>query len=333
MKETYHLLRPFRAAHLMALLVLCTALLATPAQAECGVINTDSSLGTVSSLSLISAAQNGSAAGGFYCAGLLQLLSTAYVRVSLVTSDFTLTGSQGGSIPFNVFADSGLTQPLLAGQAAQFGAGNLLNLGGLGAGVPLYFSTAPGANVPAGTYTGTVTLRWHWAVCGTLGIGNICTWERSPGLAQTCLLGGICGAPTNWGTGAVTTIRVTLVVTKACQIVNLPAVDMGRKALVSQFTKVSQTLSVRCTNTEGFSISFGNGQNYQAPWRQMALGSNRLRYNIYTSDQSLLSLSQTLDSVGTGLNQGFQVQVQIDPKQNDVPAGTYVDTVVVTLSY
>lgn len=329
MKGTHYFLRPIW----MTMLAFCTLMLANPAQAECGVNSPESSLGTVSSLSLISVAQRGSASGGFYCAGLLQLLSTAYIRVSLVNTDFKLTGSQGGSIPFNVFADSGFTQPLLAGQSAQFGAGNLLNLGGLGAGVPLYFSTAPGANVPAGTYTGTVTLRWHWAVCGTLGIGGICTWERSPGLAQNCLLGGVCGAVTNWGTGVATTIRVTLVVSKACQFVSLPAVDLGRKALVSQFSKVSQTLSVRCTNTEDFSLSFDNGQHYQAPWRQMAVGSNRLRYNIYTTEQSLLTPGQTLNSVGSGLNQGFRVEVQIDPNQKDVPAGTYVDNVVVTLQY
>lgn len=332
MKGTYYLLRPMQAARMVAMLVFCT-LFANTARAECGVNSPVSNLGNVSSLSLIEASQRGSAAGGFYCTGLLQLLSTAYVRVTLVNSDFRLTGSQGGSVPFNVFADSGFTQPLIAGQLAQFGAGNLLNLGGVGAGIPLYFSTAAGANVPAGTYTGTVTLRWHWAVCGTLGIGNICTWERSPGLTQPCALGGICGAPSNWGSGSVTTIRVTLVVTKACQFVSLPAVDLGRKALVSQFTRVSQALSVRCTNTEGFSLSFGNGDHYQAPWRQMASGSNRLRYNIYSTGQSLLTPAQTLDSVGSGLNQGFRVEIQIDPSQNDVPAGTYVDSVLVTLSY
>jgi spore coat protein U-like protein len=330
MKGTDYLLRPMQAARMIAILVFCSVFAST-AWAECGVNNPESNLGNVSSLSLIEVPQRGSAAGGFYCTGLLQLLSTAYIRVSLVNSDFRLTGSQGGSIPFSVFADSGFTQPLLAGQLAQFGAGNLLNLGGLGAGVPLYFSTALGANVPAGTYTGTVTLRWHWAVCGALGIGGICTWERSPGVVQNCLLG--CGAPTNWGTGVVTTIRVTLVVTKACQFVSLPAVDLGRKALVSQFSKASQALSVRCTNTEGFSLSFGNGQHYQAPWRQMARGSHRLRYNIYSTEQTLLTLGQTLDSIGSGFNQGFRIEIQVDPNQNDVPAGTYVDHVVVTLSY
>ncbi|TLX54417.1 spore coat U domain-containing protein [Stutzerimonas nosocomialis] len=326
------LLRHPRTSLSMALLVLCS-LLAGPARAACSVYSPDSNLGTISSLDLVNNAQRSSAAGGFYCSGSLQLLSTAYIRVALVSSDFRLTGSQGGSVPFSVFANNGYTQALQPGQTAQFSASSLLNLGGTGAGIPLYLSTALGANVPAGTYTGTVTLRWHWAVC-SLGLTGICAWERSPGLVQPCPLGLVCGAPTDWGSGALTTIRVTLVVTKACQFVSLPAVDLGRKALVSQFDKVSQTLSVRCTNTEGFTISFGNGQNYQAPWRQMALGGNRLRYNLYrTADQSLLTPSQTLDAVGTGLNQGFQVQVLVDPHQRDVPPGTYADNVVVTLSY
>lgn len=319
-----------RALLLTAALLVCT-LLSAPARADCSVYSPDSSLGTVSSLDLVGSSRRGSAAGGFYCTGSLQLLSTAYIRVALVSSDFRLVGPQGAAVPFNLFADSGYTQALKVGQVAQFSAANLLNLGGIGAGIPLYLSTALGANVPAGTYTGSVTLRWHWAVCD-LGLAGICSWHRSPGLLQNCVL--TCTAPTDWGSGMLTTIRVTVVVTKACQIVNLPSVELGRKALVSQFSAVSQALTVRCTNTEGFSLSFGNGQHYQAPWRQMALGANRLRYNIHqAANRSTLTPNQSLDAVGTGLNQGFQVQVVIDPNQKDVPPGTYVDNVIVTLSY
>lgn len=325
-----HLIRYPRALLLLALLLL-GSMLARPAQADCATFSADSSLGTVSSLDLVGNAQRGAAAGGFFCTGSLQLLSTAYIQTTLVNSDFKLVGSQGGTVPFSVFTDPGYTRALQPGQSATFGATNLLNLGGTGAGVPLYITTALGANVPAGTYTGTVTLRWHWAVCD-LGLIGICTWFRSPGVTQNCPLG-LCGPPSSWGSGVLTTVRITLVVTKACQIVSLPAVDLGRKALVSQFAKVSQTLSVRCTNTEGFTLSFGNGQNYQAPWRQMAFGNHRLRYNIYATDQSLLTPSLILDAIGTGLNQGFQVQVQVDPNQKDVPPGTYVDNVVLTLSY
>ncbi|AHL75371.1 spore coat U domain-containing protein [Stutzerimonas stutzeri] len=331
MKGIDHLISYPRALLFMVLALLCS-LLATPARANCATFSADSSLGTISSLALVGNSQRGAAAGGFVCTGSLQLLSTAFIRVSLVNSDFKLVGSQGGTVPFNVFVDPGYTRALQPGQSAEFGATNLLNLGGTGAGVPLYLTTTPGANVPAGTYTGTVTLRWHWAVCD-LGLVGICSWYRSPGVVQPCPLGLVCGTPSNWGEGVLTTVRVTLIVTKACQIVSLPAVDLGRKALVSQFTEVSQTLSVRCTNTEGFTLSFGNGQNYQAPWRQMAFGNNRLRYNIYGTDKSMLTPSRTLDAIGTGLNQGFQVQIQVDPNQKDVPPGTYVDNVVLTLSY
>ncbi len=300
----------------------------------CNTTTSDINLGTTSSLTLPTTTSQAAGAGGLTCSGSLQLVTGAYLRVTLLSNTLVLTGDQGGSVPFNLYSDSGYTQAMLAGQTLTLGATNLLAIGGSGISVPLYARTQLGANVPAGTYTGTVSVRWYWAICPS-GVLNLCTWDTSPGVVQptgtACVLN--C-TPTNWGTGALAQISVKLVVTKACQLSTLAAVDFGAQALVSQFAQRTQTVVVRCTNTEGFTLGFGNGQNYQAPWRQLASGANRLRYNIYRPDGvTVVNTAAAFPAVGTGSSQSFEFKAIIDPTQANVPVGTYIDNVVLTVSY
>jgi spore coat protein U-like protein len=301
--------------------------------AACSVAAATNSLGTTNSLSLITQPPQAAGAGGLRCDGVLQLLTGAYVRTTLLNSTLTLQGPQG-QIPFRVYTDPGFTNVLNVGQSFQYTNAtlNLLTLGGTSTGVGMYFRALAGANVPAGVYTGTVTFNWQWAIC-TTGLINICNWDRSPGLTQSCPLLG-CGPPTSWGTGAQTTINLTLVVTKACAIDSLPLVDFGARPLVTQFQPVTSTFTVRCTNTEGYTLGFGNGEHFQAPWRNLASGANRLRYNIYRPGTTTVwNLAQPVTAAGTGLAQSFQFRAVIDPAQGNVPAGTYIDNVVLTISY
>lgn len=81
-------------------------------------------------------------------------------------------------------------------------------------------------------------------------------------------------------------------------------------------------------------MSFSNGANYIDPWRQMASGANRMRYNLYQPNTTVVwNPSQTLNFVGTGLGQNFTFDAMVDPSQGNVPAGNYQDSVIMTLKY
>ncbi|WP_252273164.1 Csu type fimbrial protein [Pseudomonas subflava] len=319
---------------LLALLMLLGLLAASPARAVCITATTAVNLGSTNSLSLRAQPQQAAAGAGLGCEGVLTLLTAAYVRVTVNTpAPLLLRDGNGNQIPFQIYQDIGYTQPLPPGTPRQLDSVNLLTLGASATAIALYFRTDSGPNVPAGTYTATVNLRWQWAIC-TLGLINICAWERSPGLTQNCPLG-ICGVPTNWGTGSPVTINITLVVTKACQINNVPPVNFGSQALVSQFSPQVQSVTVTCTNTEGYTLGFDNGENFQSTWRRLAAGSGRyLRYHLYRPNSNVIWDNATpLSATGTGTAQIFPYRAVIDPGQPNVPAGTYIDNVLLIISY
>ncbi|MGG2398012.1 spore coat U domain-containing protein [Pseudomonas sp. SH1-B] len=312
-------------------LLLCSTLAAVPAQA-CNIYAASVSLGNTNSLSLRNMPQQAAAGAGLSCPGVLQVLTAAYVRVTLQQAGpLVLQDGQGNQIPFQIYRDAGYNQALVAGQPQQLDAINLLALGGSASAIGLYFRTNLGPNVPAGTYTATVTLRWDWAIC-TVGLINLCSWSRSPGLTQPCLA--ICGPPNNWGTGSLATLTITLVVNKACRIDTLPTVNFGANALISQFSAQQRTFAVTCTNSEGYTLTFDNGQNYQAPWRRLRNGSEYIRYNLYHNGSSLIwNNASPLTASGTGNSQNFTYQAILDPGQANAPVGVYTDNVLLIINY
>ena len=316
--------------------MLLLALLLVPglAVANCTAPGAAVSLGSTNSLSLLTTAQQAAGSGGISCTGSLTLLANNFTRVTL-NSTPVLT-RDGRQIPLQVFTNAGYTNALQSGQPVILNNATLLNLGGSGASVPLYFRTATGANVPAGTYTATLSLTWQYAVCTGVSAVGICTgWSRSPGTSlPTCTLLN-CSQPSTWGAGSAVVVTVSLVVSKACVISGSELVmDFGSQALVSQFAPVTRSVGVTCTNTEGYTVGFDNGQNYQAPWRRMMSASSFLGYNLYFPNTSTVwTSSQTLPMVGTGLLQSIPFQGVINPAQANVPAGTYTDNVTVIIQY
>lgn len=302
------------------------------AMAVCTVATTPQvSLGSVSSLMLISANQGNTGGAGLSCNGILTILTASYIRVTLQTSPLVLSDGLGNSIPFQVQNQSNGTV-LQPNVALDISSATLLGLLGSATGIPLYFHVPLGSNVPAGTYTATVALNWQYAICET-GVLSLCGWQRSTGLTQNCPLG-LCGAPVSWGSGSVATIQLTLVVNKACIINSTPLVNLGDRALVSQFSTVTTTIGVTCTNTEGYTIGFDNGGSYQAPWRRLASGTNRMNYNLYFPGTSTIwTTTQTQSAAGTGLQQNFQFDTTIDPTQANVPEGEYLDNVTLIINY
>lgn len=113
--------------------------------------------------------------------------------------------------------------------------------------------------------------------------------------------------------------------------------NFGSQGLLKTKVDASTDLSVICTSGLPFSISLNGGLTNAVPaQRKMTNGSNSITYGLFRdSARSQLwgSLAGLLASgTGTGLVQRLTVYGRV-PAQTTPPAGTYSDTVVMTVTY
>lgn len=311
-----------------ALAALLATLLAPAAQAaNCTVTaTTAANLGSQTSYVV----QGGTvpqvtAPAGLTCpAALLNLLGTDYARATASSAKgFTLMDASGNAIAYRLSADSAGTYTFTQGGTIDYKNSQLLTLLGLGGSdfnTPLYAKLTGTTNLPAGTYTDTVTINWSWSIC------------RGIGALGACVLPDI-------GTGT-TIVTVTLVVTKDCRI-TAPNVSFGSAPLVAQFNAVTQSVSVACTKGAAYTVAFTSGSAGTArPWRAMSDGNGHtLQYNIYRADGTTIwdqtnPLSASLPGTGALTPDQAQVYVaKINPTQTTPPAGSYTDTISVVVTY
>ncbi|MBX6420198.1 MAG: spore coat protein U domain-containing protein [Nevskia sp.] len=109
-------------------------------------------------------------------------------------------------------------------------------------------------------------------------------------------------------------------------------------------SRVSTTVTVTCRATLALLISYrillsaGNSGNVQDRW--MASGTNRLRYNLYTDPSYSTVWDNTNGVTGTILLtllllNGSDTKIIYGniPAQQFVPAATYTDSLLITISY
>lgn len=102
----------------------------------------------------------------------------------------------------------------------------------------------------------------------------------------------------------------------------------------------TSTITVTCTLGTGYNVQLDPGANGgSVTTRQMirTSGTEVLNYSLYRDAGRTLNWGQTdntdtLSSTGTGLSQGHTVYGSI-PASENVPTGSYSDTVNVTVSY
>ncbi len=320
----------------------------TPASAQtygtCTVSPATMNLGSISSYAAVSESAAGSGATGLACTTLLTLAAPSYIKVKVDNSSFLLTGPGGQTLSFTLSSSPGGT-PLGVGSEADFSTTALLSLfSGPNNSIPLYIATSTKSGLAAGTYTGTLTLRWYFSVC-IAGALTVCLSDsRSPGLTRNA----ITSVLTGWGTGVPVTVSITLNVTRDCQI-TAPGLSFGTAPLVGSFNPVTRTISIRCTRDTPYTVGLGDGMNFSGV-RRMRQGStsNYLRYEIYRGNSagtgrwgSALSgerrSSATADSYpgiyDSSTLQGYSYSAIIDPAQITPPPGTYTDTVVIDVAF
>ena len=145
-------------------------------------------------------------------------------------------------------------------------------------------------------------------------------------------------------TGTLTnTFTVTSIVPTKCQFENFQDIDFGNWGSVTA-AQASATgvrafgnIGVRCTYQTPYSITIGDGTNANAGVRRMKSGSNFLSYLLFQPGcNTAWTTASPLAGTGTivsALN-NHQVCAQLTTPLAVAPAaGTYTDTVVVTVTF
>jgi spore coat protein U-like protein len=170
-----------------------------------------------------------------------------------------------------------------------------------------------------------------------------CRTIRVAVVAAFCsLFAGI--GPVNAGT-ATGTMSVTITINAACSVTAGASIAFAAIAsTVSAAQTASGTITVTCTNLSPYSVSLDNGANYSST-RRMINGSSYIGYGLYTDNAyaNAWGTSTAAGSctggastcalgTGSGSAQNISVYAKI-PTLSGPPAGSYTDTVNITVTY
>lgn len=317
-----------------------------PAMAQtynyCTVSTGNIDLGQYSSFEIAASSKQGSGSGGLACTAILSLLNSSYIKVKVDNASFTLTGgADNQTINFFLSTTENGT-PIASGAEFDMSSLDILHLfSGPGGSLPLYVRTSAQAALKAGTYTGTVNLRWYFSVC-TLGLVGICSFSNSTGFVRPGLF-----TTLDWGQGVATTVTVKMEVTNDC-VIAAPNIDFGQAPFAANFNAVTGTILIRCSAGASYSVGLSNGNYYSGGWRRMnnATTGEYLQYDIYQTSTSTLrwgssgaerrssSTADTNPNVYDGVvNQGFTYKARINPSQTTPGVGTYKDTIILDVQF
>lgn len=336
---------------LPALLLLAAAGACAPASA-CTISTGAASLGSQTSIAIESAAAGPvQAHSGLACdPSLLGIGTPVHIRADIASGlpggTGTLTGPGGSTVSFQVRRNVG--DPALQNgnqvifvSTTQLVGGLLWLFAGPGGSVPLYVSAGPASALRWGTYNGSFALRWYYYNCSDLGLLGVClgTLLRSPGFTVNVL-----GNVSNWGSGELATVNVSLEITRDC-LIDAPDLDFGDAPLAGAFDPVTQTLYIRCTRDVTYQVGITDGMHPAGGQRRMHLDGQYLAYEIYksqTPDRWGGVGAERRASTGADLNganhnglvqQGFRYRAEILPGQPTPPPGNYTDTLQVLVEF
>jgi len=142
---------------------------------------------------------------------------------------------------------------------------------------------------------------------------------------------GLLATPALGGT-ASNTLTVTATVAATCSV-SASSLNFGTYT-VSTNTDQSGNISVTCTTGTPYTVELDGGTNASGSTRRMVNASSYLTYELYTDSGrgTVWNNTNTVAGTGTGAAQSIPLYGRIPSSQN-VPAGTYTDTVQITVTY
>lgn len=316
---------------IIALLILLIGLIAPPVQADsCTFSPGTVTLPPGSSVAAGSTSVNAQGNTAMSCSGLGVSLLSSYslsAKIASTTNNLNLKNATGDLIPYSIYRNGSFSPALGINGVLDYSSANLLVVGltGITANLPLFIRTgtngAINVNISAGTYTDVINLAWTYNICKVAALG-------------ACVGGYWSGNGTD-----ISSVTVTLVVSKDCAINSAPNVNFGSFALVGQFNAISQNITLTCTKGSTFNTYVTPGDNPVTNWRQMKLNSTSttdyLQYQLYqgASGTTLWNASSMQPGTGTGAAQLVPFRAVINPNQNQRTPGNYQDNVSLVLVY
>lgn len=320
---------------IIALLILLIGFISPPVRADsCTFSPGTVTLPPSSSVTAGSTAVNAQGATAMTCPGALISITllgsfTLSATISGTTNNLNLKNAAGDLIPYSIYRTGTFSPALPIGGKLDYASSSLLSisLGSLNANLPIYIRTGNNGvistNISAGTYTDEINLAWNYNICKVLNV-----------------LGGCIGSWVGNGTNTdISSVTVTLVVSKDCAINSAPDVNFGSFALVGQFNPISQNITLTCTKGSTFNTYVTPGDNPVTNWRQMKLNSasttDYLQYQLYqsASGTTLWDASSMQPGLDTGAAQLVPFHAVINPNQNQRTPGDYQDNVSLVLVY
>jgi len=144
------------------------------------------------------------------------------------------------------------------------------------------------------------------------------------------MLGGIAHAASS----VTSTFTARITIQNDCSVSSPNDLDFGTVGLLSANVDTSMTFTVTCTNGAAYTIAMDDGQNASGSTNRMTNGSEYVSYELYQDSNyaTVWDASNTVSSTGTGTAQTFTVYGRVPP-QATPSAGTYTDTVTITVTY
>ena len=150
------------------------------------------------------------------------------------------------------------------------------------------------------------------------------------------------GAAPAYAQTASSNLGVSATVTDNCTVSTSPVAFGNVDATSGANVDATGGISVTCTNGTAWSASADAGAGTGAPLasRKLADGANLLNYSLYTEatrttlwGDGVGGTTATIDGTGTGVAQASTIYARVPSGQTSVPAGSYADTVAVTVTY
>ena len=153
---------------------------------------------------------------------------------------------------------------------------------------------------------------------------NDASGSSAPGTCDTTIVGGFG-------------FNVNATVAKQCAV-SATALDFGSVGLLTGTTLGTSTIGVQCSSGSAYNVGLNQGINGATiTTRKMALGANLIGYQLYSNSGRTTVWGNTVGTntvagTGNGSVQNLSVYGSV-PAQATPTAGTYNDTITVTVTY
>jgi len=145
--------------------------------------------------------------------------------------------------------------------------------------------------------------------------------------------------PSGWAATATSSFQVTLTIQAECKLTSASTLAFGTSGVLVAAINGTSIIDVQCTNTTPYNIGLdaGTGAGATVAARKMTSSANTVTYGLYR-DAAFTQVwgdtvaTNTAAGTGNGAVQPYTVHGQI-AAQTTPAAGSYADTVLVTITY